>query len=63
MAKDDGYYISELNTIENHDLLIIHDFGLQTINNEKQMIIMDLAEDRNQNGNDILLTATSEKLV
>lgn len=48
MAKADGSYIKELNKIESHDLLIIDDFGLQAINNEKQMILMDLIEDRNQ---------------
>ena len=48
MAKADGSYIKELNKIESHDLLIIDDFGLQAINNEKQMIQMDLIEDRNQ---------------
>jgi DNA replication protein DnaC len=48
MAKADGSYIKELNKIESHDLLIIDDFGLQAINNEKQMIPMDLIEDRNQ---------------
>lgn len=48
LAKADGSYIKELSKIENHDLLIIDDFGLQVINNEKQMILMDLIEDRNQ---------------
>jgi DNA replication protein DnaC len=48
MAKADGSYIKELNKIESHDLLIIDDFGLQAINNEKQMILMDFIEDRNQ---------------
>lgn len=48
MAKADGSYIKELNKIESHDLLIVDDFGLQAINNEKQMILMDLVEDRNQ---------------
>ena len=48
MAKADGSYIKELNKIESHDLLIIDDLGLQAINNEKQMILMDLIEDRNQ---------------
>ena len=48
MAKADGSYIRELSKIENHDLQIIDDFGLQAINNEKQMILMDLVEDRNQ---------------
>jgi len=29
-------------------LLIIDDFGLQAINNEKQLILMNLIEDRDQ---------------
>lgn len=48
MAKADGTYMKELAKIEKHDLLIIDDFGLQAINNEKQHILMDLIEDRNQ---------------
>jgi DNA replication protein DnaC len=48
MAKADGSYIRELTKIQNQDLLIIDDFGLQAINNEKQIILMDLIEDRNQ---------------
>jgi DNA replication protein DnaC len=42
LAKADGSYIRELSKIENHDLLITDDSGLQAINNEKQMIIIDL---------------------
>jgi DNA replication protein DnaC len=48
MAKADGSYIRELTKIENHDLLIIDDFGIQPITNKKQMLLMDLVEDRNQ---------------
>jgi DNA replication protein DnaC len=48
MAKADGSYIRELNKIANYDLLIIDDFGMQTIQSEKQMILMDIIEDRNQ---------------
>ena len=47
IAKADGSYIRELAKIENCDLLIIDDFGLQAINNDKQQILMDLIEDRN----------------
>lgn len=46
MSKADGSYMKELSKIENQDLLIIDDFGLQVINNEKQLILMDLIEDR-----------------
>jgi DNA replication protein DnaC len=48
MAKADGSYIRELNKIANYDVLIIDDFGMQTIQSEKQMILMDIIEDRNQ---------------
>jgi DNA replication protein DnaC len=48
MAKADDSYIRELTKIENHDLLIIDDFGIQPITNKKQMLLMDLVEDRNQ---------------
>jgi DNA replication protein DnaC len=46
MAKADGSYMKELSKIENQDLLIIDDLGLQVINNEKQLILMDLIENR-----------------
>lgn len=46
IAKADGSYMRELAKIENCDLLIIDDFGLQAINNEKQLVLMDLIEDR-----------------
>lgn len=45
MAKADGSYMKELSKIESQDLLIIDDFGLQAINNEKQLILIDLIED------------------
>ena len=48
MAKADGSYIRELNKIANYDLLIIDDFGMQAVQSEKQMILMDIIEDRNQ---------------
>lgn len=46
MAKADGSYIKELSRIEKHDLLIIDDFGLQTIDSKKQMMLLDIFEDR-----------------
>lgn len=54
MAKADGSYIKELAKIEKHDLLIIDDFGLQAINNEKQLVLMDVIEDRNQRKSTII---------
>lgn len=46
MAKADGSYMKELSKIENTDLLILDDFGLQKIDSEKQLILMELIEDR-----------------
>ena len=48
VAKADGSYIRELNKIANYDLLIIDDFGMQAVQSVKQMILMDVIEDRNQ---------------
>ena len=54
MARADGSYMKELAKIENYELLIIDDFGLQAINNEKQQILMDLIEDRHHKRSTIL---------
>jgi len=54
LAKADGTYMKELNKIEGHDLLIIDDMGLQPITNEKQIILMDLIEDRHHKKSTIL---------
>jgi DNA replication protein DnaC len=54
MAKADGSYMKELSKIENYQLLILDDFGLQAINNEKQQILMDLIEDRHHKRSTIL---------
>ncbi|MFN0189538.1 MAG: IS21-like element helper ATPase IstB [Bacteroidia bacterium] len=54
MARADGTYMKELNKIETHDLLIIDDFGLQAITNERQQILMDLIEDRHHKRSTII---------
>lgn len=46
MAKGDGTYVKELAKIESHDLLILDDFGLQAIDHEKQLVLMEIIEDR-----------------
>ena len=56
MAKADGSYMKGT-----HDLLIIDDFGLQAINNEKQLILMDLIEDQNQRKSTIFFLQLSVK--
>ena len=54
MAKADGTYLKELSKIENCDLLIIDDFGLQPLNNTNLLILMDLIEDRHHKKSTII---------
>ncbi|UWZ79756.1 IS21-like element helper ATPase IstB [Geoalkalibacter halelectricus] len=46
MSKADGSYMKELKVIENQDLVIIDDFGLQPIDNQNQLILLDIIEER-----------------
>ena len=46
MAKADGSYIKEINKIEKQDLIILDDFGLQSLDNLKRQDLMEIIEDR-----------------
>lgn len=46
MCKADGTYHKRLRKIEQQDLLILDDFGLQSLDNNSRMIIMEIIEDR-----------------
>jgi DNA replication protein DnaC len=46
MAKADGSYIKELMKIERQDLLILHDFGIQPIDNTNRSALLEIIEDR-----------------
>lgn len=46
MAKGDGSYLKEIDRIEKQDLLILDDFGLQTLDNLKRQDFMEIIEDR-----------------
>jgi DNA replication protein DnaC len=46
IAKADGTYLKEIDKIERLDLLILDDFGLQPIDNQSRMSLMDIIEDR-----------------
>lgn len=46
MAKADGSYVKEMNRIAKKDLLILDDFGLQALNAEKRMELLEIIEDR-----------------
>lgn len=46
MAKADGSYLKEIDRIEKQDLIILDDFGLQTLDNHKRDFFMEIIEDR-----------------
>jgi len=46
LSKTDGTYIKELKRIQNVDLLIFDDFGLQAFDNHSREILMDIIDDR-----------------
>ena len=46
MSKADGTYLKELGKIEKKDVLILDDFGLQTLNKDRRMELLEIIEDR-----------------
>lgn len=46
MAKADGSYMKEIDRIEKQDLIILDDFGLQSLDNLKRQDFMEIIEDR-----------------
>ena len=54
MAKADGSILKEMARIERQHLIILDDFGLQSIDNEAGLILMDIIEDRHQRGSMIV---------
>ena len=46
MSKADGSYMKELNRIEKQDLIVIEDLGLQPIDKQNQLSLLDIIEDR-----------------
>jgi DNA replication protein DnaC len=50
MAKADGSYIREIARVERCKLLIIDDFGLQPLDKESRLILLDIIEDRHERG-------------
>jgi len=46
MAKADGSYTKEINRIERQDLLILDDFGMQPLDNQSRLGLMEIIEDR-----------------
>jgi DNA replication protein DnaC len=46
LAKADGSYPKEIIRIEKSDLLILDDFGLQSLDTQTRMILLEIIEDR-----------------
>ena len=46
MAKADQTYFKRIRNIERTDLLILDDFGLQTLDQENRMMLLEIIEDR-----------------
>ncbi|WP_062056056.1 IS21-like element helper ATPase IstB [Aquimarina longa] len=54
MAKADGSYLKEMSRIEKHTLVILDDFGLQVLDKQNRMALLEIIEDRHEKGAIIL---------
>lgn len=45
-AKGDGTYIKEINKIQRHDLILLDDFGLEHLDTENRLSLLEIIEDR-----------------
>lgn len=50
MSKADGSYLKEVTKIERQHLLILDDFGLQPLDAQNRVVLMELIEDRHGKG-------------
>ena len=46
ISKADGSYLKQIGKIERHDLLILDDFGLQPLDGNARMMLLEIIEDR-----------------
>lgn len=54
MAKADGTYLKELARIERQHLLILDDFGMQPIDHQSRLTLLEIIEDRHTKGSVII---------
>lgn len=50
MAKADGSYLKELGKMERQHLLIFDDFGLQPMDHQSRLALLEIIEDRHEKG-------------
>ena len=56
MAKADGSYLKELAKIERQHVILLDDFGLQPLDNQNRIALLEIIEDR-QNKGGIIVTS------
>lgn len=54
IAKADGSYLKELLKIQRQNLLILDDFGLQPLDTQTRIALLEIVEDRNNKGSMII---------
>ena len=54
MAKTDGSYLRELAKIQRQEVTILDDFGLQALDSQNRITLLELIEDRHNNGSVIV---------
>jgi DNA replication protein DnaC len=54
MAKADGSYLKELAKIEKQQLIILDDFGLQPLDSQNRIALLEIIEDRSNTGSVIV---------
>ena len=54
MAKADGSYLRELAKMERQDVIILDDFGLQALDSQNRITLLEIIEDRHNNGSIIV---------
>ncbi len=54
MAKADGSYLRELAKIERQNVIILDDFGLQALDSHNRITLLEIIEDRHNNGSIII---------
>lgn len=54
MAKADGSYLKELAKIEKQQLIILDDFGLQPLDSQNRIALLEIIEDRHNKGSIIV---------
>jgi DNA replication protein DnaC len=54
MAKADGSYLKELAKIERQHLVILDDFGLQPLDSQNRITLLEIMEDRHNKGSIII---------